>query len=481
MPAPRATRTSPTPPASPPAAAGAAAPTRTPPATTVSSTAIPAGRTPEPEPARPATVSRQPGRLAGRLGPGASFVLQASMLTSFLASSAAPTPIYALYQHAWGFSPITLTVVFGVYALAVLAALLVVGGLSDHLGRRPVLLAACTVQAAAMVVFLRADSVGGLLAARTGQGLATGAAIGALGAGLLDLHHARGTLLNAAGSFAGIAFGAFGSALCVAFLPSPTRLVYLILLAVVIAQAAGVLVMRETSTRVPGALASLRPHLDIPAPVRRVLPAAGPCLVATWALSGFYFSLGPGLARLVADTPDATGHQAVVLGGLAVLSLAGTAAAVVVAARGVPASTMMLIGLVMLIVGVTLTLLAVVVAAGAQALLFTGSVLAGAGIGAGVQGSLRVVLPLAAAHQRAGVLATLYVLCYLALGVPAVAAGWRVTHTGLEQTSREYGLAVIALAVIALLALLRLRRPRTPPTRGGAHRPNHPTALRLKA
>ncbi|MCK9877280.1 MFS transporter [Frankia sp. Ag45/Mut15] len=419
-----------------------------------SRTGLPPGPSTSAGPSRPAG-----GRLAGRLGAGASFALAASMLTSFLASSVVPTPLYAVYQAHWGFSPITLTVVFGVYALAVLGSLLVAGGLSDHLGRRPVLLAACAVQILALAVFVRADGVAALVAARAGQGLATGTAMGALGAALLDLHPTRGALFNAAGSFAGTALGATGSALCVALLPAPTRLVYLLLLAVVAAQAAGVLVMTETSPRVPGALASLRPHLSLPAPVRRVLPAAGPCLVATWALTGFSFSLGPALARRVAGAGEATSRHAILLGGLAVLALAGTAALTVVLARTAPAATMMLTGLVGLIVGVALTLLAV--AAGSTTALFTGTVLAGAGIGAGVQGSLRVVLPLAAPHERAGVLATVYVLCYLALGVPAVAAGWRVTHVNLEQTSREYGLAVIALAALALTALLRLhlRRP----------------------
>ena len=66
-----------------------------------------------------------------------AFYLLASVIVSFLAGSSAPTPLYAVYAAKWGFSPITTTVVFGVYALAVLAALLTVGSLSDHVGRRP--------------------------------------------------------------------------------------------------------------------------------------------------------------------------------------------------------------------------------------------------------------------------------------------------------------------------------------------------------
>src|ERR1700754_565625 len=88
-----------------------------------------------------------------------AFYLLASIVVFFLAGSSAPTPLYAVYQAEWGFSPITTTIVFGVYALAVLAALLTVGSLSDHIGRRPVLLAALALQAAVMVVFATAEGV----------------------------------------------------------------------------------------------------------------------------------------------------------------------------------------------------------------------------------------------------------------------------------------------------------------------------------
>jgi MFS family permease len=125
-----------------------------------------------------------------------ALALLASIIVSFLAASSAPTPLYATYQAEWGFSPITTTVVFGVYAMAVLASLLVVGRISDHLGRRPVLLAALVVQAAAMLVFAGAGSVTALLAARVIQGLSTGAAMGAVGAAMLDIDRSRGTVAN---------------------------------------------------------------------------------------------------------------------------------------------------------------------------------------------------------------------------------------------------------------------------------------------
>ena len=89
---------------------------------------------------------------ATRLSSGAAFALLISILVTLLASSSAPTPLYATYQARWGFSPVAVTVVFGVYAVAVLVSLLVLGALSDHVGRRPVLTAALVAQAGVMVL-----------------------------------------------------------------------------------------------------------------------------------------------------------------------------------------------------------------------------------------------------------------------------------------------------------------------------------------
>jgi MFS family permease len=110
--------------------------------------------------------------------------LQASIIVAFLAASSAPTSLYAVYQARWGLTPITITIVFGIYALAVLAALLTVGSLSDYVGRRPVLLFAIVIQAAGLVLLSEANGLPELVIGRILQGVATGAAVGAVGAGI---------------------------------------------------------------------------------------------------------------------------------------------------------------------------------------------------------------------------------------------------------------------------------------------------------
>jgi predicted MFS family arabinose efflux permease len=398
---------------------------------------------------RPRPPWRGDRRLSGR---PAVFVL-ASVIVALLASSAAPTPLYAIYQARWHFTPITTTVVFGVYAVAVLAALLTVGKLSDHVGRRPVLLTAIAVHAGSLVVFATASGVPALLAARVVQGLSTGAALGAIGAAMLDMDPELGTFANAVAPGTGTASGAILSALAIRFLPDPAQLIYLALIGVLAVQAAAVTMMRETVSRKPGALASLRPEITLPRELHAPVLTALPVLFAVWALAGLYGALGPALVHAL------TGSGDVVIGALSLFALAASAVGAVVVLRRAPAATVMLVGILALIAGVGVTVTAV--SAGSAALFFAGSVIAGVGFGSGFQGGIRTVVPLAAAHERAGLVSLLYVVSYLGLGVPAVLAGFGVVHGGgLISTARYYGAAVIALAVLALFGLLKNRAGR---------------------
>lgn len=107
-------------------------------------------------------------------------------LATFFAASSAPTPLYRLYQQAYAFSPVLIALIFAVYAFSLLVSLLIVGSISDHLGRRPVIFASLLLLVVAIGLFLAADGLGMLIAARIIQGLATGAAASSIGAALLS-------------------------------------------------------------------------------------------------------------------------------------------------------------------------------------------------------------------------------------------------------------------------------------------------------
>jgi hypothetical protein len=140
---------------------------------------------------------------------------------------------------------------------------------------------------------------------------------------------------------------------------------------------------------------------------------------------------------------------------LSVIAVSGAITVLVLRSAG--ARTLTVIGTAALLAGVGVTLVAI--EASSTATFFLGTAIAGIGFGAGFQGAIRTVVPLARPHERAGVLSIVYLVSYLALGVPAVLAGFLVVDGGgLLSTSREYAIAVMVLAAVALVESARPRR-----------------------
>ncbi|APC18078.1 MFS transporter [Pseudomonas frederiksbergensis] len=378
-----------------------------------------------------------------------SLVFLAITLLSFLAASSAPTPLYYLYQQALQFSPATLTLIFGVYALSLLAALLTVGSLSDHLGRKPVIFAALLLEMLAMLLFVNADSVAWLIAARVLQGFATGMATSVLGAALLDTDRQQGPLVNSVAPLLGMACGALGSGVLAEYAPQPLQLAYWVLFGLFLLQALYVWRLPESVSRQPGAWASLRPTLHVPPRARRALWLALPVDVAVWAVGGFFLSLAPSLVRA------ATGSTSNLIGGSLVAVLTVSGALMIFSLRNRPADKALRLGASLLAIGIALILTAVHNAS--LPLFFFATLVAGSGFGAGFLGALRSVLPLALPHERAGLMSAFYVLSYLAFCLPSLAAGNLTRTFGLIATTDGYGAVLIVLSLGALLELMRQR------------------------
>lgn len=383
------------------------------------------------------------GRGRGHLG------YLALVMLGFFAASSAPTPLYHVYQQAWGFSSASLTLIFAVYALSLLVTLLVFGSLSDYLGRRPVILAALVLEMLSMLLFISASDVGWLIAARVLQGIATAIATSALGAAMLDTSVSQGPLINSVTPMLGMAVGALGTSILVEYAPLPLLLVYGLLLAAFACQALYLWRIQETVTPQAGVLKTLRPTLYVPQRARSTLLLVLPADIAAWALGGFFLSLAPSLLAA------ATGSKSVLNGGLAVAALTISGAISIMSLRLKAPQLALLVGCSFLAVGVSVVLLAVNL--GWLWLFFTGAVIAGIGFGASFLGALRLLLPLAHAHERAGLMSAFLALSYLAFCVPALVAGLAVKTQGLIVTTNVYGSVVIVLALLALAGLLAQR------------------------
>jgi MFS family permease len=402
------------------------------------------------KPSTRAVVDRVRRRPLSRM---AAFWLSAALLGFVLLTSAAASPLYAVYRAQFKFSAVTLTAVFAIYAIFLLATLLVFGSVADYLGRRPVILAGLAATAAACALFLAARGVGLLFAARALQGVAIGMATGGLGAALIDLQPEGSGLApvaTGASILGGLAVGALGSSALAQYGPEPTRLVWWLLLGGSVLGAVAVLALPETAPRHPGVLASLRPRVVVATEARGAFVAVVPCLIAVWALNGLYLSLGPSLAAQVLRSPN------LLWGGLVIFVLTAMEAAATVAFRAVSPPATMLTGCLTVIVGMAVTITAIETTSAAG--LLTGAAVCGAGVGAGSLGAYRTLVAQAPAHHRAGMIAAIFTISYLAFSVPVVVAGVGTTHFGLHRTALVYCGTLAALSAVAAASFI-FRKP----------------------
>ncbi|MFJ7246866.1 MFS transporter [Kitasatospora sp. NPDC098652] len=393
-------------------------------------------------------------RTAGPVVSGAGYLLAAFAFAVCMTGTTLPTPLYGLYQERIGFSELTVTVVFAVYAFAVIGVLLLVGNVSDSVGRRPVLLCGLVSAALSAVVFLAADSVLLLCLGRLLSGLSAGVFTGTATAYVLELappgRRGRAGFVATAANMGGLGCGPLVAGLLAQYAPHPLVLPFVAHL-VLLAAAFGVLLRLPETVVGARPLRTARPvRPSLPPEVRRVFLAAGIAAFAGFSLLGLFTSVAP---AFLAEGLDVHNRALV---GLIVSSafLASTLGQLLVprlgTARAVP------LGCLVLIAG--LALLAGSLAWAVLALLVSAALVGGVGQGMGLRGAVGEVAAASPPEHRGGALSALFVVGYFGISIPVIGVGLLTGPLGLAHAGLVFAACMALLAAASGAYLLRLSR-----------------------
>jgi MFS family permease len=357
-----------------------------------------------------------------------------------------PTPLYPLYQHAFGFSGITLTLIYAVYVLGNLIALLFFGRLADQVGRRNASLPAIGFGIGSAVVFAAAPGTVWLFAARALSGFSTGLAAGAATAWIAELYTGRGNgaaaRIAASANFFGCAAGPLFGGLLAQFAPWPQRLPYLVYLVLLCAVAAAIVFVPETVTN-PKRFgeASLRPRLGVPRPIRLQFVSPAVSGFATFSLIGFYAALIPNLLG------ESLHQSAPVVAGAIVCEVFGIAAVTILSTAWLGSQAAMFSALALLVPAAWLLVGAEL--ARSMPLLLFAAALCGVAGGLGYRGSLEVINRIAPADQRSEVVSSYLIALFAGNSLPVIGIGVLSAMAGALTAHVTFAAVITALAATA--------------------------------
>ncbi|MET7289278.1 MFS transporter [Streptomyces sp. NPDC005573] len=416
--------------------------------------------------------------------PAVAWVSSATAFMTVMAAAGAPSALLIVYQQQWHFPDSELTIAFAIYALGLLLALLAVGSLSDRIGRRPVLVAALALQAVAMAVFLAAPDIGVLIVARALQGFATGAATSAFSAYISEVAPAAwkkaAALVVSIASFAGLGIGVVLTGLAVQFAAAPATVVFGAALAIVVVATVVTAASPETvdgrgetgETGETGEISgcggiggragkgerggirergrigdALVPRVGVPSAARAAFVRTAPGMIGIWMSAGLVLGLGSSIV-----------HQALHITGGAALGLVVAAQPLAAAVSALvlgplmPVRHFMLAGYAAVLAGVSLE--ACSFAAGLAPLIVCGALVTGLGFGAVFSSTLGILVPLTRAQERAKLFSAVYVVAYLAYGIPTIVAGYLSDAIGLVPAAIVYAIATAVMTAAGLIVSL---------------------------
>ncbi len=370
-----------------------------------------------------------------------AFLIVFAALFVLLLDGNLPTPLYAVYRERFGFSGTELTLIFATYTMVLIPSLLVFGQLSDRVGRRRVLAGGLAGAIVGLVLLALADSTAWLFVARAVQGVALGAVVGTAAAALVETEpggdHRRAALAAVLGQSGGSAAGPLIAGSLAEWAPAPRQLSYGLAIAATAVIAIGVWRIPEPS-RPTSEWRLQRP--SVPRAIRARFARVSLSSAAGWGVGALFLSVVPSYAAALLDTGDLALLGAISAGmlGVACLFQAAAQRSGLAPGRAQPA------GLTLLVAGIAALVSAF--PTHSLALVLTGAVVAGAGLGLAYFGAQTEVNRIAPPERRGEVTAAFITCQYVFVSVTAISVGLLSDAASLAAAVRAAGLAIAVVA-----------------------------------
>lgn len=396
----------------------------------------------------PSGITKSRQRRSIRLAFSAAVI---SLVAAF-AASAAPIPLFNTYRAEDGFTNAVVSLAFVTYSIGIIAALLVLGRLSSHLGRRRTAIASLGLLLAGCLLLLNVHDIGTLLAGRLLMGVGTGLASSSLTSYIVDAAPTKpawlASVASSQGPMLGLTLGAISAGALVQFAPWPRQLVYLVCSALLVLSAALIVISPETAKPTPGAWRSLLPRVRVPVQVRSLLPIAATVFVTAYATGAFYQSFMPALVKDQLHT-----HSPLTLGLVFAAYMAPSVLGSPVGGRFTPAAAQR-IGMIIVLIGWISIITAMII--NALPLFIAATIVTGVGQGIAVSATTRGLLHGSILADRASIFSAIYLLCYSGAALISLLFGQLSDTFTLPQIALGYG----SFALIAtLLTVLAARNP----------------------
>jgi MFS family permease len=380
-----------------------------------------------------------------------------SLVVSF-AAAAAPIPLYNIYRAEDGFTNAGISMAVVAYAVGTIAALLMLGRLSNHLGRRLTAIASLGLLLLGCLLLLNVHDIGTLLAGRLLVGVGTGLASSSLTSYIVDAAPNRpewlASVASSQGPMLGLTVGAIASGALVEFGPWPRDLIYLVCVGFLLLSASLIAISPETATPTPGAWRSLLLRVRVPAQVTHLLPVAAAVFLATWATGAFYQAFMPALVEDQLHT-----RSPLILGLVFAAYMTPSVLGAPIGGRFTSAVGQR-VGMITFLAGMV-AISTAIAAAGTLVLFIIATIIAGAGQGIAISAATRGLLHGSTLAERAPIFSAIYLLCYSGAAFPSLISGQLSNAFSLPQIVLGYsGLAIVA----TLLTVLGARNPHTDTT-----------------